>query len=382
MLNRSFWLVLLLPATLPAQPGATPPPFSLNARDVFAEFQLPPLKDSPDGPLYVAASNLQVAKRAAALAVNGISSTDAWTKAQTTVPALQNLSWPLLNTPFPFQGTKASELNRVLIDPTVQSVRVHTAQLLIDEPIRMQRSGVALDLRGTKLVAANPDPYLLRVENVSYVSIEGGDFLSGSNGILIGACDRVRVRGTTMRALTGDGIVVTGSSNIWIYRNHLSNLSGTPILVGRATTQSLIEGNEITGNKGYSNMTAGIVLSDREVDLAADPRLIFGPDGYWVVGQAITSRTHPPHDNIVLLNHVAENLSSGVYLDGALRNVVASNTIERNAKEGLCLDNEIHCERSHRQFHSPEWPAVGSDGCDPCAGFGACGGSPARRHGR
>jgi parallel beta-helix repeat protein len=86
-------------------------------------------------------------------------------------------------------------------------------------------------------------------------------------------------------------------------------------------------------------MAAGIVISDREVDLAADPRAIYGSDGYWVVSQPLLSRLRPPHDNVLAWNYVAGNLSSGIYLDGGVRNVIVGNTVQDNAKEGVCFDN-------------------------------------------
>jgi parallel beta-helix repeat protein len=80
-------------------------------------------------------------------------------------------------------------------------------------------------------------------------------------------------------------------------------------------------------------------VSNREVDLSSNPRALLGPDGYWVVQQPMSQRIHPPHDNLIAWNQLTENSSSGVYLDGAIRIVLYSNSIVGNSKEGLCLDN-------------------------------------------
>ena len=152
------------------------------------------------------------------------------------------------------------------------------------------------------------------------------------------ASQQVRVEHVEIHSLTNDGIVVTGSTAVVVTRNRIHGITGAGILLHRGTTSSVVERNEIDGDLGASNMTAGIVLSDREVDLASDPSAIFGPGGYWVVTEPITSRLNPPHDAVVF-NRVSRNLSSGIYSDGGVRNVIASNMIVGNAKEGLCLDN-------------------------------------------
>ncbi len=110
-------------------------------------------------------------------------------------------------------------------------------------------------------------------------------------------------------------------------------------------------------------MTAGIVLSDREVDLASNPLAIFGPDGYWVISQPITSRLNPPHDNAIAYNYLFQNASSGIYLDGAVRNAILGNTMRSNVKEGLCLDNGATAnvvasnivEQNGGRWGEPDW---------------------------
>ena len=51
------------------------------------------------------------------------------------------------------------------------------------------------------------------------------------------------------------------------------------------------------------------------------------------------TRLHPPRRNVLAFNRVALNASSGIYSDGGVESVIFANTIEGNAKEGVCLDN-------------------------------------------
>ena len=42
---------------------------------------------------------------------------------------------------------------------------------------------------------------------------------------------------------------------------------------------------------------------------------------------------------MLAFNRLARNAASGIYADGAVETVVCNNTVEGNAKEGICLDN-------------------------------------------
>jgi parallel beta-helix repeat protein len=197
---------------------------------------------------------------------------------------------------------------------------------------------VTLDLGAAQLTPSGAVPYMLRVEHAVNVTVLGGDFSGGDSAVLVSFADGARVQEVTARGLSGDGIVITNSKNVLALRNTVTGCGGAGILLHRSSG-SVIARNEIDGGKGHANLEAGIVITDREVDLAANPRAVFGPDGYWVVEQPITTRLKPPHDNAIALNRVAFNAAGGIYVDGGVRNAILSNTIEGNAKEGLCLDN-------------------------------------------
>ena len=97
--------------------------------------------------------------------------------------------------------------------------------------------------------------------------------------------------------------------------------------------------NEIVGNLGSSNWHAGIVLSDRNGDVAEDPLSILNPDHYGVREQPIHTRLHAPGATYLRNHRIALNASSGIYSDGGIESVIFNNTVEGNAKEGACLDN-------------------------------------------
>lgn len=333
---RSLWLLCLaLPLSAVCQSLGNPPPLTVEATDLSTAFTLPPLRDTPQGGLAAALSTTQVGERAVTLGLNGQSALKAWLSAG---PLLQSFV-PEAATPLAscFAST-ASAINQQLT-AGCKSIRVSISRMILDRPIEIQQSGVTLDLDGVQINASAAAPYAIRIENASGVTLRGARIASGTAGILVNASQQVRIERMELTAMASDGIVVTGSSNVLVADNHIHGVQGAGIVLHRGTTAAAVVRNDIESNLGFSNMTAGILVTDREVNLASNPSAIFGPDGYWVVSQPITSRLRPPHDNLIAFNHVTQNLSSGVYVDGGVRNVIVSNVILSNAKEGLCLDN-------------------------------------------
>jgi parallel beta-helix repeat protein len=325
-----------------AQNPGESPAATIGFVDVHKAYRLPPLKDSPGAPLNVAGLPLQVTRRAASLGLSANSAADAWQKAA----ALLSLSPHFADEKFSrdrlVAALPASALNRVLADSAVTRVRVRATNLWLDEPIDITGSGVTLDLTSVNLAPAATDPklpWLIRVRNASNVTIRGGDFTGASSAILIQDSDSVIIRDAVFHDLRGAGVAATNSSHIHIARNRFNGVELAPVILHRGTSQSIVELNIIQSNAGFSNVAAGILLTDREVDLAARPRTLFAPDGYWPVGQPITLRLYPPHDNVIVRNSITGNRSSGVYSDGGVRNIISGNIIQGNAKEGICLDN-------------------------------------------
>ncbi|HEY3839029.1 MAG TPA: right-handed parallel beta-helix repeat-containing protein [Bryobacteraceae bacterium] len=321
-----------------AQNLGTPPPLGLSATDIYSVFRLPSLKDGPSDPLSDLATTLQVAIRAQALSLNGQSPIDSWASAQATIAAM-GLDVEPQATAVPFNGTTASALNQLIADTSVARIRVMNPTLTVDHPVVIQRSGLTIDFARAQFTPATSDPYMVRIQGAANIIVENGAFAAGNSAVLINAAQRVVVRNLRIQGLTGDGIVVTGSSQILLSRNVITGVAGAPIIIHRGTTGSVVRDNEIRANTGPSNVNAGIVISDREVDLTSNPVALLGPDGYWVVTQPIPTRLNPPHDNLILSNRVSNNLSSGIYSDGGVRNVIAYNLVTGNSKEGLCLDN-------------------------------------------
>ncbi len=326
-----------------AQNTGPAPVTGVGALDIFSAFKLPSFPDDSGSPLESAVLGLQAGHRAKLLGLSRESPVDAWKGAQSLLtpapaPRIRNTDAARPGAVM-FSGTTASDLNQLLSRTEVFHVVVTSAAIEMDQPIELQRAGFVLDLASAQLTGVNARPYMFRIENASDVIVRGGSFTSGSSAILIHDSNRVSITGAQIRDLEGAGIVVTGSSHVTIRGNQISGVHLAAITLHRGTSQSIVEHNQITGGLGFSNMMAGIVLTDREVDMASDPRAVLGPDGYWVVSEPMAQRLHPPHDNLIAWNDVNRNSASGIYSDGGVRNVIDANTITGNSKEGLCLDN-------------------------------------------
>jgi hypothetical protein len=334
------FLTLVFASMIHGQPYGTPPRLSVNPIDVFSAFSLPPVPDSAVSPLTPIVAALQVGHRAAALSLSDTSATAAWQNAQNLLNqrATRSARPPNAKTVV-FSGATASLLNQVIAGSGVVRIQVISEMLSIDQPIEIRRSGLTLDLGPAQLVADNPQSYMLRIENATNVVITGGDFISGDSAVLVSASSEVDVSHVRINNLTGAGVVVTGSTGVTVTDNQIAELPLAGIVIHRGTTQSIVENNQITGGIGYSNMMAGIVITDREVDLTSNPRAIFGPDGYWVITEPMMQRLHPPRDNLIAWNSVTGGLASGIYSDGGIETVIFANVLEGNSKEGLCLDN-------------------------------------------
>lgn len=339
-------LVLLLVSPAPgravAESVGAPPVAELGFRDVTSAFALPALKDAPSGPL-AEAGKLQVIVRARRLGLGGHSAVDAWRNAGDQLAAarqrVEAAREALRAGPQAFAGTRVSELNRFLTTSGLK-VRVVSSRLVADEPLRIGRDGLALDLGRTELAATDPrQPYAARIEHVQGVRLLGGEFSGMGSGVLIHASRDVVVADGRFTDLSGEGVVVTGAEGVVVWGDRFSGVGRAGILLHGATTGSVVAENEIADDHGASNWHAGVVVTDRSADLAANPLNLFQSDGYWTAPQPIVQRLAIPRRNLVAYNRILRNRASGIYFDGAVENLVVGNVIQGNAKEGMCLDN-------------------------------------------
>ena len=311
------------------------------ARDLSRLHALPRLRDGAADEAGRQAAATQAGRRARHLGLGAHSVHAAWQQAGRTLEAAQRRA----DAPAPdglhrFDGTHASALNALLNRPGVRGVRVASPRLVVDEPLRLLRSGLWLDLGDAELTApASAPPYLVRIESVSGVVLEGGVLRSGRWGVLVHDSRDVTVRAVRFDGLSEGGVVASAAPGLVVFGTTMRALGAAGVLLHGRTEGAAVVGNHIRALRGGSNWHAAIVLSDREADLAADPASLLHADRHGVHEQRIDLRLNGPRGNVVALNRLRHNLSSGLYSDGGIENVIADNLVEGNAKEGICLDN-------------------------------------------
>ena len=312
----------------------------LDPHDVVTEFHLPPALDAEGDQLHAEVKNLQVVARAKRMQLSRSSATEAWQQAEITwQAALRIVQAEPTGAAVIFQGTSATELNAVLSRAEVKVVKVTSPSLIIDTPLRINRTDLTLDLGSTILQPGVDMPYELRIQGSQRVTVHGGILKGGRTGVLVAGSQGILLRGMVFDGLTGGGIVLFSTQDTVLWENSLSHLHAAPIMLAGNTQRTTVAFNEITQNLGSSNWHAGVVLTDRNVDLAADAANLFSADGYFVEPQPMKKRLNIPQNDVVAYNRIGSNSSSGVYSDGSVRNVIVGNRIEGNSKEGLCLDD-------------------------------------------
>lgn len=345
MINRAIFLAFVALSgcgrAAPPPNLGQPPGLGTAARDLSASFRLPPLADQAGGELARRIDELQLGKRARLLKLHARSASDAWTAADAIVKAARARldAAPPGNLRL-FHGERASELNALLANPAVLAVKVTSARLQVDEPVRVRRAKLWLDLGAAELRGARGGPrFLVRMENAPGATLSGGAFLGGQWGVLVDGGRDVTLRWGHYEGLERGGVVLTNSPGAVLAHAVLTRLGAAPVLVHGDTDGALIMDDEIVGNLGASNWNAGVVLSDRNGPVADDPASILNLDEYGAREQPIDTRLRAPRHTVLLSNRIALNASSGIYCDGAIESVIFNNTVEGNSKEGICLDN-------------------------------------------
>jgi len=330
---------LLVGAAAAADLGEAPR-LGASPRDVATAHRLPPLREGRDPVLAAELGALQVGARARALGLTPGSASHAWSDANATLQgARTRLAAPPPRTVHTFAGTTASRLNAVLADRSIGAVRVTAPVLRIDVPLTIERSDLRLDLGGTELRSLDDGPrFLVRVAGASRVALTGGVFAAGRWGVLVERARDVTLADARFQDLREGGITVTASTGTVVARSRFAGLGGAAVLLHGRTERTAVLDNEIVANRGASNWAAGIVLTDRQAAVASDPATLLQADRYWAREQPIRDRLQAPRRNVVAQNRIAANASSGLYVDGAIENVIVDNVIEGNSKEGVCLD--------------------------------------------
>lgn len=320
------------------------PPAVLRVGSLRQQFELPPLHDGGDDPAAQIARGTQVFQRANLLRIDSSTADAAWARAGETVAADRRILPTLLTQPLrklTFKGTNLSQLGALIAVAGPAHITVVSPTLQADAALTITGQNLIVDFAGATIqVGAKPPVWLIQLVRARNVAVLNAKISGGTNGFLVDSVSNVIIEGNDLQGLTQNGIVATGaSSSLNISANHLHELQRAGIMLDGPVRMALLEDNEIDHLLGHSNWHAGILLTSRGGDIAADPDTFFLADHYWVVTKPLVQRLQNPDENVILHNTIHDGLSSGIYNDGAIANVFLENRIAGNSKEGICFDN-------------------------------------------
>lgn len=242
---------------------------------------------------------------------------------------------------YTFDGTTAGEL-QIFLDTLPQNeycqVLLASERILCDTSLRL-RSKLKLIGSDTEFYSPNePNPFL--AESVSCTELRNIQVRGGGRNatIMLLNCDNVTFYNLSVSHSEGYGIVLRGQSHhVTIAHCTFDCNKRSGIMIHDGSSFCHVHHCTVTAGHHSSNWAAGIVITALE---PASPHGVqdafeesfFYPKNLDLAIPAV------PHHNLVEHCSVHHNQSSGIYLDGGNGNILFSNHITNNDKEGLCLD--------------------------------------------
>lgn len=316
----------------------------LDAVPLAEKYGLPTLPEGVNDEAARVGRETQVYRRAQLLDVDADTPSEVWATASESVATNRDILPALLTQALPeleFTGSSLSELSEFITEAGPAHITVTSSSLTADTSLTITGHDLVVDFAGATIEAGvKPPIWLVALRGARNVAVMNAELTGGNNGILVDGGSRIALSDNIIEDLSQNGIVVTGGASVLsVDGNRLHGLHRAGIMLHGTVSSTLVEENDITDLQGHSNWNAGILLTGRRGDIAADPDAFFLPDGHWVVEEPIYQRLDNPERNIILHNQIRDGLSSGIYNDGAVANLFLRNTIEGNAKEGVCFDN-------------------------------------------
>jgi parallel beta-helix repeat protein len=294
---------------------------------IFTKYQLP-TDTLADPKLRSEINDLFVSRRIQLLKldVSGLYDLKAWKKIyQAEKEIYDRFNYPAVF----FTGTTSHELNSFLQTMERKKV-VLTHPLKISETVRIP-AHIVLDGNGQMLTANTSRVFMLKDDRFSGIEnarIEGNFdeaiYVTDGEGILIS--------NTTITNAKKRPVVLMGSTkHFYLFNNQITENGNGGIYIRGNVSYGILEENKIDRNKGTRNFSAGILLSDLDIQDVNDTEKVS-----W---KRIDQRLSVPRNIVILRNQITSQQSSGIYVDGAVSLYIVENNIADNDKEGTCLDN-------------------------------------------
>lgn len=239
-----------------------------------------------------------------------------------------------------FNGSTSDELQEMIDTTTRTVIDIHSENIKLVHTISL-KDDICIRGNGVEFLCDDLE-YAFVGEDISNASIENikikgnadyGIFFAGGSNISISDC--------TITNMNQKSLCIVGKATGFKICNNILNENGAGSLyISGDVSDGLIEGNEISNNRGTSNWMAGMVLTCAVSNNKLNIWETFESELHrCAIKENLYGQTLCPHNIIIKNNIVKENNSSGIYSDGSYGCFVINNTIQQNDKEGICLDN-------------------------------------------
>eukprot|EP01064_Diplonema_japonicum_P035999 TRINITY_DN795_c0_g3_i9.p1 TRINITY_DN795_c0_g3~~TRINITY_DN795_c0_g3_i9.p1 ORF type:complete len:627 (+),score=151.86 TRINITY_DN795_c0_g3_i9:55-1881(+) len=256
------------------------------------------------------------------------------------------------------ETSNASEIFNAAADNTHLVLRPSRPDLVLHSPAALvlrNKENLVIDFNNVTIMFGEPtnERHMLRVEHSRSVTLMNAHFSfpnipepgfyqqHGDNKtglLLVFDSDLVAIKANTMTNSPQASIAISHSRKAWIGDNTILNSGAGGIILHGDTKECVVEGNRVDNTTGIANWHAGIVISYRQVDLREGVNLILSRHLHHDSAFSLLHRKQYPSRNAIVRNYVGHSSGQGIYVDGAVGNVIMGNEIHASSKEGLCLD--------------------------------------------
>lgn len=254
-----------------------------------------------------------------------------------------------------FEGKTTGELKKTMEAHPKAVIVIAAPEVLVDRTIELKDdtfllgNGASFICQPNSGVKAVFSARGVKETIVDSVTIEGG----AAYGFYYVDSSRMQISNCNICSMEEKPICIMGdSSYLWLLGNVCKENEQGGIYLAGGVSKALLYENCIENNGGMSNWMAGIVLGRgfeggyKDWYTGFDERHFFPANG-----TVLYEANGYPHDVILYDNRVSGNNSSGIYCDGAYCCFFIDNTVEKNEKEGMCLDfGTSGCYVSHNTF--------------------------------
>ncbi len=249
-----------------------------------------------------------------------------------------------------FKGSSYSNINLMI-------TKSLTLISNVDTTLKSGSSSPVITVKGSKAsltkikgfnIEGNGDG--IKIDGADYVTVSGNDITTKGNGIVATGTKYLNITKNNIVKNSKNGITVADSSSTYIFNNKITGNAANGILVAKITNL-YIHGNTISSNtlngiavtKSVNGVTYNEVSKNIHINKNTISKNI--KDGILVSNAG---------DNLnIKSNSIEDNYGNGISMSNVGNNVIQSNVITKNAKNGIqFFDNYVKPSKQEISYNA------------------------------